>query len=161
MNLQDFLAVLKKYPKHSLTLALPDGSTAPAHFHITEIAHAAKTFLDCGGKRHQDEACVLQVWVAHDYDHRVEAGKLAKIIELGLDLFPSTEIPVQFEHEAPVLTRLSIESHSISITHLTFSLQTQKADCMAKDICIPEPNFALPAISRTSETSSFKPFSLT
>ena len=146
MNLADFSQLLKDHPAHGIILELPDGTTAPAHFHITEIGAISKAFLDCGGKSHTEQTCVLQVWVADDYDHRIQAGKLGNILGKAQSLFDSSDIPVEFEHEAPVLTRMPIKSHQIGEHKITFRLSYKKADCLAKDICLPKRDFSLPNI---------------
>jgi len=146
MNLADFSQLLADHPAHGIVLELPDGTTAPAHFHITEIGAISKAFLDCGGKSHTGQTCVLQVWVVDDYDHRIQAGKLGGILGKAQNLFDSAEIPVEFEHEAPVLTRMPIESHQVDEHTITFHLSYKKADCLAKDICLPKRDFSLPDI---------------
>lgn len=158
MTLSEFSKLLLDHPNHGMTLALPDGTEAPAHFHITEIGAVSKSFLDCGGKSHSEQACVLQVWVADDYDHRIQAGKLARILKAASDLFESTDVPVEFEHEAPVLTRLPIESVDTENDLLTFHLSHKKADCLAKDICLPKRDFSLPQIPTKGLSSSLQNF---
>jgi hypothetical protein len=50
----------------------PDGDEILAHFHVTEVAHVTKRFIDCGGKLHdRQDACLLQTWVADDCEHRL------------------------------------------------------------------------------------------
>ena len=156
MTLTEFSQLLLDHPDHGMILALPDGSTAPAHFHITEVGAVSKSFLDCGGKRHSEQACVLQVWVADDYDHRIQAGKLARILDAASGLFDSPDVPVEFEHEAPVLTRLPIESVETEGDTIIFHLSLKKADCLAKDICLPKRDFSLPNIPARGLTASIK-----
>ncbi|MFT7173124.1 MAG: hypothetical protein ACI9NQ_001344 [Paracoccaceae bacterium] len=158
MNLPEFSDLLKNNPTCGITLALPDGSFAPSHFHITEIGAVSKSFIDCGGKAHAEQACVLQVWLAHDYNHRIEAGKLARILDAAANLFTSHDVPVEFEHEAPVLTRLPIDSAEVANKQITFHLSLKKADCLAKDICLPKPDFSLPQIPTKGLTSSVQIF---
>jgi len=146
MTFSEFHQLLLDHPTYGITLALPDGSTVPPHFHITEVGAISKTFLDCGGKRHQEQSCSLQVWLAHDYNHRIEAGKLARILTAASDLFDTLDVPVEFEHEAPSLTRLPIDSFQLTKKQITFQLSLKKADCLAKDICLPKPDFSLPSI---------------
>jgi len=146
MNLPRFLELLQAHPNKGITLALPNGTTAPAHFHITEVGHLTRSFLDCGGKKHRLETCLLQVWVAQDYNHRIQAGKLAKIVALASDLFEDLDVPVEFEHEAPVLTQLPVESFEVESDTLVFHLAHKATDCLAKDICLPKPDFSLPDI---------------
>ncbi len=158
MTFADFLKLLKENPSKGITLTLPDGSTAPDHFHITEIGACSKEFIDCGGKRHHEHTGVLQVWVANDYNHRIQAGKLAHIVELAADLFPNPEVEIEFEIEAPVLTRLPIASVDPTGPALNFILSLKKADCLAKDICLPKPDFSLPEIPTKGLTGSLQTF---
>src|SRR3954454_2793858 len=99
MNLDAFIAFLTGNPDAALHLMLPDGSFVPAHFHVTEVGRVQKDFIDCGGTRRSTTACVLQVWVATDTDHRLDTTKLARIIQVGSPLFPTTAVPVEVEYE--------------------------------------------------------------
>lgn len=148
MKTSDFLKLLRDHKDHGITFVLPDGSEAPAHFHITEVGYAVKSFLDCGGKKHSNGACLLQLWVADDTDHRLKAGKLAMIFERVEDLLPSMELPVEIEHEAPVLTQLPINECEVTAGMLRFHTELKHADCLAKDICLPD--FSLPPLSGQS-----------
>jgi hypothetical protein len=161
MNFPEFHQILESHPDHGITLALPDGTEAPSHFHITEVGAVSKTFLDCGGKHHSENFCVLQVWVADDYNHRIKAGKLAAILSKARELFDSMDVPVEFEHETPVLTRLPISTHRVDDEMITFTLALKKADCLAKDLCLPKRDFSLPGIpSRIARTGSIQTFFL-
>jgi len=153
MNLSEFRSLLSENPFCGLALTLPDGELVPPHYHITEVARAQKSFIDCGGKRHQQSACVLQVWLADDHDHRLEAGKLARVMKMAEDLFAdcdAAELPVLFEHEAPVLTALTVEKSEVANSHIVLHLALQHADCLAKELCLPKRDFSLPAIPKIS-----------
>jgi hypothetical protein len=68
------------------------------HFHITEVGHVQKDFIDCGGTRRATSSCVLQAWVAkNDEEHSLQAGKLAKIWKLADKILPSGELLVEVE----------------------------------------------------------------
>ncbi len=154
MTFSEFYQLLESHPDHGITLTLPDQTQAPSHFHITEVASISKAFLDCGGRQHSENSCVLQIWVADDFDHRLKAGKLVKILTKARTLFDSEDIPVEFEHESPVLTRLPIEAHIVDKGVITFTLHFKEADCLAKDLCLPKRDFSLPDIpSRSSITA--------
>lgn len=144
MHTRHFLELLLTHPDHHVRFILPDGSEIPPHFHITEVGHAAKRFIDCGGKRHSIESCLLQIWLADDTDHRLKASKLAAIFERGEDILPSTDLPVEIEHEAPVLTQLPITGCDIETEVLRFQTEFKHTDCLAKDVCLPD--FSLPAL---------------
>lgn len=144
MTTHDFLELLRAHPDHHVTFATPDGERVPAHFHITEVGHLTKTFLDCGGKRHATGSCLLQVWVADDTDHRLQASKLAGIFDRADGLLPDMELPVEIEAEAPVLTQLPLTRCEVGDAALLFHTERKHTDCMAKDICLPD--FSLPAL---------------
>lgn len=144
MTVSDFLELLRQHPDHPIVFRLPDESDVPAHYHVTEVGHASKAFLDCGGKRHTTESCLLQLWIADDTDHRLVASKLLSIFGRADGLLPSNELPVEIEHEAPVLTQLPITRGEVVDGALHFHTESKHADCLAKDICLPD--FSLPAI---------------
>ncbi|MBK1826658.1 DUF6428 family protein [Haloferula rosea] len=144
MNVAEFLKFLRDHPDHGVSFVLPDGSSVPAHFHITEVGHLAKSFIDCGGKRHSNESCLLQTWVADDTDHRLKASKLLDIFERAHGLLPSRELPVEIEHEAPVLTQLPLTRCEVTFEMLSFHTELKHTDCLAKDLCLPD--FSMPAI---------------
>ncbi|MFM7180846.1 MAG: DUF6428 family protein [Verrucomicrobiales bacterium] len=104
MTTRETLKHLQSHPNHLLSFAIPDGSRVPAHFHITEVGYVAKSFIDCGVKRHTMDSCVLQAWVADDMHHRLKASKLPTIFGRADGLLPNLDLPVAIEVEAPVLT---------------------------------------------------------
>jgi hypothetical protein len=62
---------------------LPEGSSVPAHFHITEVGQVNKKFIDWGGTQMEEKMINFQLWVAADYDHRFGTKKLLDIIKLS------------------------------------------------------------------------------
>jgi hypothetical protein len=88
MNITEFLSQLRVHADKPLIFVLPDGGLIPAHFHITEVGHVTKRFIDCGGTRRTLETCLLQTWVHDDVDHRLVAGKLATIFDRAGDVLP-------------------------------------------------------------------------
>ena len=152
MNTNAFIELLRQYPEHGMELVLPDGTTVPAHFHITEVGHIAKSFIDCGGKVHRHEATLLQVWVAEDVDHRVSTDKLLQIFGRADKVLTNLELPVEFEYEAPVLTQMPLESHEAKDGILRLTLGLKHTDCLAKELCVPD--FSMPAIPGTCAPNS-------
>ena len=64
MNLHELKAALAHAASEAeVRIALPDGGEVPAHFHVTEVGHIQKDFIDCGGKRRASRACTLQTWM--------------------------------------------------------------------------------------------------
>lgn len=152
MTTAEFLDQLRRHPDHGVRFLTPDGTPVPAHFHITEVGHAAKSFIDCGGKRHTEASCLLQVWVADDTDHRLKAAKLLGIFDRADGLLPSTDLPVEIEAEAPVLTQLPVTRCEVDHGQLSFHTELKRTDCRAKDICLPD--FSLPSLPGQANTCS-------
>src|SRR5947209_19008926 len=87
---------------------LPDGDFVPAHFHVTEVGRVQKDFIDCGGTVRSTTTCVLQVWVAEDFDHRLDTTKLAKIVRLAAPLLKATDLPGEVEYESGALSQFPV-----------------------------------------------------
>ncbi|MFM7929662.1 MAG: DUF6428 family protein [Pirellula sp.] len=112
MELIQLLDILKNHPDRSMRIVLPTGTSIPAHFHVTEVGHIQKRFVDCGGTLRSSASCLLQIWVANDLDHRLDSTKLSKIIEKGLGLFDNQHISVEIEYEQGVLSQYPLQSIS-------------------------------------------------
>jgi hypothetical protein len=136
MTIAELKHILTQNPAKPLTFVLPDREQIPAHFHITEVGHVQKEFIDCGGTRRSSSACVLQAWVAaNDEDHALSAGKLAGILDLAGPLFPKDDLAVEVEFEAPLISQFPILSAETSGDTIVFQLATKHTDCLAKEQC--------------------------
>ena len=138
MTLAEVRHHLNLHPELPLRLVLPDGGLIPAHFHITEVGHVLKNFIDCGGTRRSSESCLLQTWVADDIEHRLLAGRLASILDLAGDVLPHAELPVEIEYEDDLIAQFPVVDASVSDGMLQFQLGWKHTDCLAKDKCLPE-----------------------
>lgn len=135
MQLSELKDLLDRHPDAGLAFTLPDGSGVAQHFHVTEVGRVRKDFIDCGGTVRQTDACVLQVWVANDVEHRLEAGKLGKIIALGSDILKDADLPVEIEYDVSVITQFAVESAQADDTAITFKLASKHTACLAPDQC--------------------------
>lgn len=142
MNLTELKSLLRAHPELTLNLILPDGRRIPAHFHVTEVGHIAKKFVDCGGTFRSDETCVLQTYFGAPKDdgHRLTAGRLAHILDLAQPILPGGELPVEIEYEDGLVSQFPVESGAPAGTALSLQLGLKHTDCLAKDRCgIDEP----------------------
>jgi hypothetical protein len=137
MNITAFLSELRAHPDKPVALLLPDGGFVPAHFHITEVGHVTKRFIDCGGTRRTLETCLLQTWVHEDVEHRLLAGKLAAIFDKAGDVLPHHDLPIEIEYEDYVVAQFPVESAEVINDALTFRLGVKHTDCLARGICLP------------------------
>jgi hypothetical protein len=137
MTIATFLSHLQAHADHSLLFQLPDGGLVPSHFHITEIGHVRKRFIDCGGTRREMETCLLQLWVHEDVEHRLLAGKLAEIFSKAGEVLPHHELPVEIEYEDGVVAQFPVESVGLSEGRLVFLCGWKHTDCLARGVCLP------------------------
>lgn len=145
MRVSHFDRLLRQHATDQLRFALPDGTLVPAHFHVTEVGRVEKRFIDCGGTRRTEAACVLQVWVADDRDHRLAAGKLSGILGLASDLLAGQDLAVEVEFERGVVSQYPVTGSEHQDGLLLFHLGLKHTDCLAKDRCgIPVTGNASP-----------------
>ena len=137
MNLPDLKARLRAHPGLNVSILRPDGTAIPAHYHLTEVGHVAKNFVDCGGKFRASETCVLQTHFASPRDdgHRLTAGKFAKILDLAKPILPAEDLPVEVEYEAGVISQAPLMSVSVENGVLQLQLGAKHTDCLAKEKC--------------------------
>ena len=135
MNVEQFLGLLEAHPQQALRIVLPNGEAVAPHFHITEVGHVAKSFMDCGGTRRKTESCLLQTWVYSDVDHRLETAKLANILRIAGDILPSLDLPVEIEHEAGVVSQYPVTAGSSDGHTLTLTTGLKHTACLAMDLC--------------------------
>ena len=143
MTIQELIAQLKSFDDKAISLVLPDQSTVPPHFHITEVGYVTKHFIDCGGQRRQEHRCVLQIWVANDTEHRVRSEKFVDILALGEAVLPDEDLPVEFEYECPNFSQFALSRITADGDTLVLHLGQKHTDCLAKESCgieVDEPS---------------------
>lgn len=128
MKISEFKAHLDNLS--SVVFVQPDGNKVPEHFHITEAGLVTKHFIDCGGTIRTEKNISFQLWVATDYDHRLEAGKLKKIIAIAEPLFGADDCEVEVEYQTESISRFGLHFDGAY-----FVLVPKRTDCLAKDLC--------------------------
>lgn len=137
MTVTEFLDQLTAHADCGLVFRLPDGAEIAPHFHVTEVGHVKRRFVDCGGTRREVESCLLQTWVADDTAHRLTAGKLAGIFGFAGEILPTWDLPVEIEHETTVVSQYPVRAASVEADRLVFHLGLKHTDCLAKELCLP------------------------
>ena len=136
MTLTELKSVLHEHPSSYPRFILPDGGQVPAHFHITEVGHVTKQFIDCGGKLHEKtDTCLLQTYVADDVEHRLDARTFAKILQLGAQILPHDDVPVEIEYDCCVVAQYPIARAALKGEHIEIQLGKKHTDCLAKAKC--------------------------
>lgn len=125
----------------TLLFQLPDGTSVPAHFHVTEVGEVTKRFIDCGGTHRQERLVSLQLWSANDYNHRLHPGKLVSIIELAEKQLGLGDLEIEVEYQGPdTISKFSLAAGENG----TLLLTSKHTDCLAKSDCgVPEPKQAV------------------
>ncbi|MFM1947596.1 MAG: hypothetical protein RL207_1879 [Bacteroidota bacterium] len=148
MKLSEFKANLTGMT--TVSFQLPNGSSVPAHYHITEVGHVQKRFIDCGGTTRLEDRICFQLWEAEDFDHRLQAEKLMKIIELSertLNL-PDEEIEVEYQGS-------TIGKYQLAWNGTSFELLSTTTACLAEDKCgIPPAKQKISLVELTLSTKS-------
>ena len=142
MTLSELKSLLRLHPVLGLRLRLPGGDAIPESFHVTEVGRVHKTFLDCGGTLRETVACLLQVWIGPDHDHRLEAGKTAAILQKAAVCLPDDSVPVEVEYEDAIISQYTIASHEVAEEAIVLNLEHKHTECLAPELC------GLPALSR-------------
>jgi len=135
MLLSEFTALLDAHPGAGLHLLLPDGDLVPAHYHVTEVGRVSKDFIDCGGTVRSSRSCVLQVWVADDTAHRLDAAKLARVVRLAAPVLGADDLPVEVEYDTGFVTQLPVTDAEVTPAGLLFHLGGKHTACLAPDRC--------------------------
>ncbi|HEY5228880.1 MAG TPA: DUF6428 family protein [Opitutaceae bacterium] len=136
MYLSQLKQELERSADNTLSVVLPDGRRIPADFHVTEVGHVVRNFVDCGGTVRSVQSCLLQVWLArNDKDHRLTAGKLASILDLAKSVVPSAEIEVEFEYAEGAVSQYRVASVVAGKETSTITLANKQTDCLAREAC--------------------------
>lgn len=139
MKLSRFSELLQSHPDKPFHLVLPGSGTVPASFHITEVGHVTKKFIDCGGKLHSVESCQLQVWLGDDTDHRLYAGKMARVLDLAKakGVLPAEDLDVEIEYEETAISQYTVSDFALTESAVVLHLAAKHTDCLAKERCGP------------------------
>lgn len=137
MRISELTRSLATNSDSHIRFRLPTGELVPAHAHVTEVARISKRFIDCGGTFREDAMCRLQTWVADDYDHRLTAGKLVKIIEKAQALLNHEDLEVDIEHDLGYVTQFPLAGVEVHGNELILVLQGRNTACLAPELCCP------------------------
>lgn len=135
MKLHELKQLLQQHPDKGFRLQLPAGEPVPVSFHITEVGHVRKQFIDCGGRMHATETVQLQAWVGSDDEHRLANRKLLGIFNKAASFLPGDHLPVEIEYEQNELSQYPIAGAEVREDSVVLLLAPKHTDCLAKDAC--------------------------
>ncbi|XLS29021.1 DUF6428 family protein [Flavobacteriaceae bacterium M23B6Z8] len=128
MKLSEVKSVLE--PLEKISFQLPDGTSVPGHFHVTEVGKITKHFIDCGGTVRNEEVVNFQLWNANDYDHRLHPEKLLDIIKLSEKVLEIEDLEIEVEYQAETIGKFGLDFDGKN-----FLLTTKHTDCLATEGC--------------------------
>jgi len=69
-------------------------------------------------------------------EHRISAGKLAKILDGAASILGDDDPMVEIEFEAELISQFPVEDASAANGVISFRLGTKRIDCLARDACL-------------------------
>lgn len=134
----------------AVNFKLPDGTSVPEHFHVTEVGLVTKHFIDCGGVERKETVVNFQLWEAGDYDHRLAPQKFLKILDVSKKILGEAEdFNIEVEYQQSTIGKFDLEFDGKN-----FILKSKQTACLAQDACgIPPEKMPIKAISSCSPKS--------
>jgi len=133
MKISELKNILRE--SKSVNFKLADGTSVPAHFHLTEVGMLIKHFIDCGGKERIERKVSMQLWSADDLDHRLKPQKFLDIINMGEEKLGISNLEIEVEYQNDTIGKYML-SHDGS----SFILNNKNTACLASDVCGPPAN---------------------
>jgi hypothetical protein len=131
---------------------LQNGTSIPAHFHVTEVGVVTKHFIDCGGTIRNEKVANFQLWDANDFDHRLKPQKLINIIKLSEDKLGMEDLEIEVEYQSETIGKYDLEFNGQN-----FILVAKNTACLASDSCgIPQEKLKV-NLSELTTQSTCKP----
>jgi len=128
MKLSQVKTILKS--AEIVNFLLPDGTSVPEHFHVTEVGLITKNFIDCGGTVRKETVVNFQLWDANDFEHRLKPQKLLNIIELSEKVLGIEDFEIEVEYQAQTIGKYDLDFNGND-----FILLNKMTACLAQDQC--------------------------
>jgi hypothetical protein len=128
MTLSEIKNILQT--SETVSFELQNGSSVPAHFHVTEVGMITKNFIDCGGTVRNEKVANFQLWNATDTDHRLEPQKLLNIISLSERILGIEDLEIEVEYQSE-----TIGKYGLDFNGKNFVLTSKQTACLAMDAC--------------------------
>ncbi len=151
MKLSDFKNKLNSL--ETLNFVLPNGTSVPNHFHITEVGEISKHFIDCGGTERLEKVVNFQLWEANDFEHRLTPHKLNSIISLSEKVLGIGDLEIEVEYQTD-----SISKFGVAFENGQFLLTNKNTNCLASDKCgIPQEKLKVNLVDLSEGKASCAP----
>lgn len=114
----------------AVNFKLPSGDFVPEHFHVTEVGLITKHFVDCGNIERVEKVANFQLWNAEDYEHRLKAEKLLKIIDISKRILGDDDLEIEVEYQTE-----TIGKYNLGFDGRDFQLLPKNTACLAQEVC--------------------------
>ncbi len=137
MNTQEFLVLLQEQPERALYFEYRPKQFIPTAYHITEIKKVRTESVDCGGRPHQYDETVVQLWWdgKEQSDQPMSAAKAHKIfsiVDATNSLLPETEIFFEYGFEDLPTSIYRVKAINKSKAKLVLQLEVPAPQCKPK-----------------------------
>ena len=137
----------------AVNFKLPNGTSVPEHFHVTEVGLITKNFIDCGGTVRNETVVNFQLWNANDFEHRLKPQKLMNIIQLSEKVLGIQDYEIEVEYQDTTIGKYDLDFNGSD-----FVLVNKQTACLAQDQCgIPQENPKVRLSDMNNETSCCTP----
>ncbi|WP_445712972.1 DUF6428 family protein [Flavobacterium sp.] len=133
----------------AVNFKLPNGTSVPEHFHVTEVGLITKNFIDCGGTVRNETVVNFQLWNANDFEHRLKPQKLMNIIKLSEKVLGIQDYEIEVEYQDTTIGKYDLDFNGTD-----FVLVNKQTACLAQDQCgIPQEKPKVRLSDMNNETS--------
>lgn len=137
----------------AVNFKLPNGTSVPEHFHVTEVGLITKNFIDCGGTVRNETVVNFQLWNANDFEHRLKPQKLMNIIQLSEKVLGIQDYEIEVEYQDTTIGKYDLDFNGSD-----FVLVNKQTACLAQDQCgIPQEKPKVRLSDMNYETSCCTP----
>ncbi|WP_291108613.1 DUF6428 family protein [Flavobacterium sp. UBA6195] len=137
----------------AVNFKLPNGTSVPEHFHVTEVGLITKNFIDCGGTVRNETVVNFQLWYANDFEHRLKPQKLMNIIQLSEKVLGIQDYEIEVEYQDTTIGKYDLDFNGSD-----FVLVNKQTACLAQDQCgIPQEKPKVRLSDMNNETSCCTP----
>ena len=137
----------------AVNFKLPNGTSVPEHFHVTEVGLITKNFIDCGGTVRNETVVNFQLWNANDFEHRLKPQKLMNIIQLSEKVLGIQDYEIEVEYQDTTIGKYDLDFNGTD-----FVLVNKQTACLAQDQCgIPQEKPKVRLSDMNNETNCCTP----
>lgn len=150
MTTNDFLQLLKQYPKHQLNFEYQNGSRLRADYHITEVKNIHIDATDCGGRTDSWKETVIQLWESPQIEHNgpsISARKALAILDRvhrSQPLMLDSLLKFEYGNTDFHTSQLQVSGFSADGENLILHLGAEATQCKARELC-GAPEVAVPS----------------